>query len=68
MRTKLLLLLALSMFPISMVGCDSSEVQVGTGDKQPPPEVQERIKKEEEMRKKMMEDQQANPTPAPSGN
>jgi hypothetical protein len=54
--------------PLALVGCDGGgETQVGTGMKEPPPEVQARLKEEEAKMKEIMEKQKANPTPIPEG-
>ena len=48
MRFKLLLAMCLASMPMCLVGCDSSnENTVGTGSKEPPPDVKERIEKEQ---------------------
>jgi len=65
MRTKLLLSLCMAALPFSMVGCDSgSEVSVGTGTAEPPPDVKARIEKQNADYQKFQEQQQSNPTPS----
>jgi hypothetical protein len=45
-----------------LVGCDSSsENTVGTGSKEPPPDVKERIEKEQKMREEAAANQAENP-------
>lgn len=48
--------------PMCLVGCDSgSENTVGTGSKEPPPDVKERIEKEQKMREEAAANQAKNP-------
>ena len=72
MRTKFLLCLCLVAMPLALVGCDGGgDNVVGTGTKEPPPDVKARIEEQNKIYQKMQEDQQKNPTPgnapAPSG-
>lgn len=47
MRAKLLLAMCLASMPMCLVGCDSStENQVGTGAGEMPPDVKERLEKQ----------------------
>jgi len=65
MRTKLLLAMCLATMPLCLVGCDSGgENQVGTGSKEPPPDVKKRIEEEAAMRNKAASDAAKNPTPS----
>ncbi len=65
MRTKLLLAMCLATMPLCLVGCDSGgDNQVGTGSKEPPPDVKKRIAEEEAMRNKAASDAAKNPTPS----
>ena len=65
MRTKLLLAMCLATMPLCLVGCDSGgDNQVGTGSKEPPPDVKKRIEEQAEMYKKMQEETSKNPTPS----
>jgi len=65
MRTKFLLTLCLAAMPMCMVGCESEGgTTVGTGNGQPPPDVQKRIDEQAEMYKKMQEEKAKNPTPS----
>ncbi|MFO0014481.1 MAG: hypothetical protein ACK553_17240 [Planctomycetota bacterium] len=68
MRTKFLLCLCLVAMPLALSGCDSGgKDQVGTGMKEPPPDVKARIEEENKKRQQMMDQQRANPTPIPEG-
>ncbi|MFN7625723.1 MAG: hypothetical protein ACK5PZ_02760 [Pirellula sp.] len=63
MRTKFLLTLCLAAMPMCMVGCESeSGTQVGTGNGVAPPDVQQRIKEQEEKYRIMQEETSKNPT------
>lgn len=65
MRFKLLLAMCLAAMPMCLVGCDSSsENTVGTGSKEPPPDVKERIEKEAKMREDAAAAAAKNPTPS----
>jgi len=65
MRFKLLLAMCLASMPMCLVGCDSgSENTVGTGSKEPPPDVKERIEKEAKMREDAAASAAKNPTPS----
>nr|MCU0710020.1 hypothetical protein [Pirellula sp.] len=59
--------LCLAAMPLALAGCDGGGDQVGTGSKEPPPDVKARIEEDANRYKKMMEDQKANPTPIPAG-
>ncbi len=68
MRKKFFLALCLASAPVCFVGCDSSADQVGTRtDTAIPPEVQDRIKKQDEQYKNMQQNQLSNPTPVGDG-
>jgi hypothetical protein len=68
MRTKFLLSLCLAAMPLALVGCDGGgETQVGSGMKEPPPDVKARIEEEARMRNEAMKKTQENPTPIPEG-
>lgn len=68
MRNKFLFTLALGLLAGSFIGCDSSaNVQGNPNGKEPPPEVKERLKKQEEDYKKMMENNQGTPSPTEGG-
>ncbi|MCY3005903.1 MAG: hypothetical protein NTV29_07985 [Planctomycetota bacterium] len=65
MRFKLLLAMCLATMPMCLVGCDSGgENTVGTGSKEPPPDVKERIEKEAKMREDAAANAAKNPTPS----
>ncbi len=70
MRTKFLLTLALVMLPLSlasMVGCDSGQTVVGTGTKEPPPDVKARLEAEKKNYDDMMKKNNEAGTPIPEG-
>ena len=55
----------MACMPMCLVGCDSGgENQVGTGSKEPPPDVKERIEKEAKMREEAAANAAKNPTPS----
>lgn len=64
MRNKFLLTLALGILTAGFVGCDSTANQVGTGTAEPPPEVKERLKKQEEEYANMMKNSEGTPVPS----
>lgn len=65
MRFKLLLVMCMASMPVCLVGCDAGgENTVGTGSKEPPPDVKERIAKEAKMREDAAANAAKNPTPS----
>lgn len=71
MRTTKFFALALVMLPLSLasiVGCDGGQTVVGTGTKEPPPDVKARLEKEKAQYENMMKENQERGTPIPEGN
>lgn len=70
MRTRFLLCFCLAAMPLAMVGCDGgSENVVGTGSKEPPPDVKARIEEQNKKYQQMQEEAAKKPPPsnAPGG-
>lgn len=73
MRTRFLLCLCLAAMPLALVGCDGGGGNVvGTGSKEPPPDVKARIEEQNKMYQKIQEESLKNPpgsgnAPAPGG-
>jgi len=64
MRFKLLLAMCLATMPMCLVGCDSGgENIVGTGSKEPPPDVKKRLEEDAKRYEQMQKETSKVPTP-----